>query len=192
MKGATHMKTFEQPVERDRRKAPEGHRTASQEALLRSLEVTPGIGKDQGDFTYKMNSLLANEFALFTKTLKYHWNVQGPRFHSMHEFLDEQYNQLLKAVDGVAERIREIGQVPIGTLHEATRFSNIEERPGFQPEADQMLSNLVTGHEKVANQIREMIGDLQSQGTDPGTEDFLTSLLKQHEDMIWMLKSHIH
>jgi len=167
-------KTFDRSVER-----------ASALAALKTEQV--GAEK----FVDRMNSLLANEFSIFTKTLKYHWNVTGPRFHSMHEFLDEQYNDLLGIIDDVAERIREVDGTPIGTLQEMSSFSVISEHPGRNPETTEMIEELVKGHEMISTQIRDMLGNFDSTWNDPGSEDFLTGLLKKHEQMAWMLKSHV-
>ncbi|MCB0391679.1 MAG: DNA starvation/stationary phase protection protein [Bdellovibrionales bacterium] len=139
-----------------------------------------------------LNSLLANEFTLFTKTLNFHWNIYGPSFHSVHKFLDNQYHDLLKIIDGVAERIREIGSHPIGTLEEIKDSTNLVEHPGLQPNPLNMIADLMTDHETIDLQIREILHDLDnSLIEDPGTYDFLTKLIKKHEEMTWMLKSHL-
>ena len=53
--------------------------------------------------------LLADEFVLYTKTRNAHWNVEGPDFHSMHIFFEQQYEALDETMDSVAERMRQIG-----------------------------------------------------------------------------------
>tara|TARA_B100000749_G_scaffold280771_1_gene278675 strand:- start:175634 stop:176170 length:537 start_codon:yes stop_codon:yes gene_type:complete len=138
----------------------------------------------------RLNDLLANEFSLFTKTLNYHWNVKGPRFHSIHEFLDEQYHDLLKVVDAVAERVREIGGQPMGTLAELEKHSSHSERPKKVPDATTMLQDLTSDHESICMQIQSQLKELDGE-SDPGTEDFLGSLIKKHEEMCWMLRSHL-
>ena len=41
-----------------------------------------------------LNTLLSDEYMLYTKTRNYHWNVVGPQFHDLHKFFEEQYNEL--------------------------------------------------------------------------------------------------
>jgi starvation-inducible DNA-binding protein len=53
-----------------------------------------------------LNTLLADEYLLYTKTRNYHWNVVGPQFNDLHKFFEAQYNELNKIVDDVAERSR--------------------------------------------------------------------------------------
>lgn len=33
-----------------------------------------------------LNTLLADEYLLYTKTRNYHWNVVGPQFNDLHKF----------------------------------------------------------------------------------------------------------
>ena len=51
--------------------------------------------------------LLADTYTLYLKTHNYHWNVTGPLFNTLHSMFEEQYTELAKAVDEIAERIRE-------------------------------------------------------------------------------------
>src|SRR5918911_382345 len=77
-----------------------------------------------------LNMRLCDEYVLYTKTRKYHWNVIGPRFHQLHEFFKEQYEILDEMADDVAERARQLGGKSLGTLDEFMRLSTIEEDPG--------------------------------------------------------------
>ncbi len=54
----------------------------------------------------QLEKLLADTYALYGKTHAYHWNVEGPRFHSLHTMFEEQYRELWAALDEIAERIR--------------------------------------------------------------------------------------
>ena len=160
-------------------------------------EIRPNKGYSEPDKSVEravecLNSLLANEFTVFTKTLNFHWNVTGPRFHSIHQFLDDQYHDLLKIVDDVAERIRKIGGNPIGTLTEMKKGNSLIERPGVQPDTSNMIADMMSDHESIQSQIKTILIEIEQRPeNDPGTEDFLTSLLKKHEEMAWMLKAHI-
>ena len=56
-----------------------------------------------------LNTLLSDEYVLYTKTRNYHWNVVGPRFNDLHKFFEAQYETLNEIVDAVAERTRAVG-----------------------------------------------------------------------------------
>src|SRR4051812_37599284 len=53
-----------------------------------------------------LNTVLADEFVLYAKTRRFHWNVEGVHFAQLHQLFEQQYEQLAQAIDGVAERAR--------------------------------------------------------------------------------------
>ena len=69
-----------------------------------------------------LNTLLSDEYVLYTKTRNYHWNVVGPQFTELHEFFEEQYNELNLIIDDVAERTRALGSNALGTVAEFSFF----------------------------------------------------------------------
>lgn len=138
-----------------------------------------------------INTLLADEFSLFTKTLNFHWNITGKRFHFLHSFLEEQYRALLEVMDDVAERVRILGERPLSTISEMYTAATIDESPGKVPNADRMLNELLRDHMTIQMNIKEALLTEGLFDEDPSTEDFLTGLLGKHEKMSWMLKSHI-
>lgn len=138
-----------------------------------------------------LNRVLADQHVLFAKTRKYHWNVTGRQFHSLHELLEEQYAQLAAASDEVAERARALGHPAIGTLREFLDCATLGEQPGDNPEAMQMVANLVADHEAVIRQLRSDVDATESEYNDSGTSDFLTGLMEQHEKMAWMLRAFL-
>ena len=44
---------------------------------------------------------------------------------------------------------------------------------------------------KIQSDLKEIIQDEDMFKRDPGSEDFLVSLLQKHENSSWMLKSHL-
>ena len=52
-----------------------------------------------------LNRDLANFYLLLIKTKKYHWDVVGPQFRTLHTLWEEQYNSITKNIDATAERI---------------------------------------------------------------------------------------
>ncbi|MAF92758.1 MAG: DNA starvation/stationary phase protection protein [Bdellovibrionota bacterium] len=162
-------------------------------SFIKKTKASPKLAVDKSTATTVdyLNSLLANEFSLFTKTLNYHWNITGPRFHSMHEFLDEQYHSLLEVVDEVAERIRQLDAFPNGTLKNFDKKSVLDNLNDSSPQTSTMISDLVNDHETIDEQIKLILKSLEKNGDDPATEDLLGGLSKKHEEMKWMLKSHL-
>lgn len=137
-----------------------------------------------------LNNRLADTFILYTKTRKYHWNVTGVHFGQLHEFFEEQYTQLEENMDLIAERVRKIGGISIGTVTEMKQCSTLTEEPGINPIAFDMLRDLLDDHEEVIRSLREDV-DTTDELHDIGTNDFLTGIMEEHEKMAWMLRAHV-
>ncbi len=142
------------------------------------------------EITEQLNKLLANEYVLYTKTLKYHWNVKGKHFGSLHTLFEKQYLQLFETIDDVAERITTLGGNAYGSLQEFLNNSTISEQPGSTSDEKTMITQLIGDHEIIIKQIREHI-DIAIEIRDEGTNNFLGSLLEKHEKIAWMLRTHL-
>src|SRR5258706_14757973 len=108
--------------------------------------MNPNLGineKDREGVVKIMNTLLADEYVLYTKTRNYHWNVVGPQFNDLHKFFEGQYEELNDIVDDVAERARAIGGPPAGTLAGVLDLARVKERPGDRPAAAKMIATLL-------------------------------------------------
>jgi starvation-inducible DNA-binding protein len=138
-----------------------------------------------------LNTLLADEYVLYTKTRNYHWNVLGPQFNDLHRFFESQYNALSEAVDDVAERARSLGGRAAATLAEFLKQARLKERPGQYPEAREMIGDLLADHEAVIRTLRADLETCAEEHGDMGTSDFLTGLMERHEKMAWMLRSSL-
>ena len=59
------------------------------------MKARIGIGeKETANLGKILNTLLADEFVLYTKTRRFHWNVVGSDFGELHKFFEEQYEAL--------------------------------------------------------------------------------------------------
>ena len=137
-----------------------------------------------------LNTLLANEFVLYAKTLKYHWNVVGRNFGPLHKLFNDQYEAILEIVDSTAERVRALDFIAYGTLKEFIDNTNLKEEPGKNPNDMGMIKNLLHDHEAIIRQIREDI-TFTNQVNDMGTNNYLCDLIEKHEKMAWMLRAHL-
>lgn len=138
-----------------------------------------------------LNTLLADEYVLYTKTRNYHWNVVGKDFKERHEFFQEQYEKLDEMIDEIAERTRQLGGLSIATLNEFIQIANLKENPGEYPSDIKMISNLLKDHESTIKFLRKSAKDCDEEYNDSGTNDFLIGLMEIHEKMAWMLRTHL-
>ena len=116
-----------------------------------------------------------------------HWNVVGPAFKPVHEFLDELVDEYRGWYDDVAERLTAIGVSPDGrlaTVSDGTPLATLP--PG--PLADQAV--VVAMDERVtlvAARIRERADRIAD---DLATQDLLIEILRGLEKQRWMIRAH--
>lgn len=156
--------------------------------------MDPQIGikeEDLAGVAHALCKILADEFVLFTKTKKAHWNVEGPNFHSMHLFFEYQYKELEVIVDSVAERIRTLGHFAPASLKEYLSLTQLSEESREKNDSLGYIKELLSDHQSILILLRENIKKFSSVWSDLGTSDYITGLLETHEKMAWMLRSHI-
>ena len=156
--------------------------------------MEPNIGiasSDRAGVVGVLNTLLADEYVLYTKTRNYHWNVVSPRFNDLHKFFESQYEAIDELIDDVAERARTLGGHAVGTLAEFKQLGRIKEEPGRRPAARQMLQDLLADHEAIVQVLRKDLQTAMDKHGDAGTSDFLTGLMERHEKMAWMLRAFL-
>ena len=134
-----------------------------------------------------LSRVLADTYTLYLKTHNYHWNVTGPLFNTLHLMFETQYNELWIAVDLIAERIRSLGEFAPGSYAQFGSLTSIDEADGI-PSAEEMIADLVKGHETVARTAREIFPTVDEARDEP-TADLLTQRLQAHEKTAWMLRS---
>lgn len=137
-----------------------------------------------------LNELLADELLLAAKTKKFHWNVTGPHFNTLHEMFDAQYAELSPQIDELAERVRALGVKSIGGLSEAAKLSALKDSTG-DPDYKEMLKEILADHETVIRRLREAITECDETHNDVNSADLLTTQMEWHEKTAWMLRSQL-
>ena len=156
-----------------------------------SAEIIQTVSKSHKVFVFALNSVLANEYLLFNKTLNYYWNITSPNFQGQHTFLGEQYKQILDIMDDLAERVRVLNERPNITIKSMFSRSEGKDNQEKTPSSENMFRNLLREHTDIQSQLKEIIAETKTFMHDPGTSDLLTSVLLKHEKMSWMIRSHI-
>jgi starvation-inducible DNA-binding protein len=135
-----------------------------------------------------LNGVLADTYVLYQKTHAYHWNVTGAQFHTLHTMFEEQYREMWAALDEIAERVRAIGHFAPASGKAFSKLATIDSADAEPPAADQMLKNLLEGHETLIRRAREAL-DTAGEANDAASEDLLTVRIQTHEKTAWMLRS---
>ncbi len=137
----------------------------------------------------KLAGILGDTYVLAVKTHGYHWNVTGIGFAGLHAFFEAQYDDLIKAADEIAERIRALGMMPDGSM-EAFLQNTVLKEAGPKPmKAMDMLKDLLASHKLLRDRLveaEEMADDID----DLVTQDLLVGRMAVHEKTVWMIRSH--
>jgi len=143
--------------------------------------------KDRDEIIEGLSRTLADTYTLYLETHRYHWNVTGKMFQTLHDMFEVQYRDMWNAIDDLAERIRTLGAYAPGTYQQFARLSSIEVHDDVPP-ALTMVRNLVNGHETLIRTARAALSRAEK-SEDQGTVDLLTQRVQVHEKTAWMLRS---
>ncbi|MBL7737101.1 MAG: DNA starvation/stationary phase protection protein [Chitinophagaceae bacterium] len=155
------------------------------------MKTNIGISeKNTKEVAVILNQLLADEHVLYIKTRNYHWNIEGRNFMELHKFYETLYTELTELIDEIAERVRKIGHYAEGRLKDFIKLASLEEEDYTNDQLVQ-IKNLLDDHETIARAVRKNINKVEEEYKDAGTADFLTGLLKQHEQWAWMLRVYL-
>jgi len=163
-------------------------------AVATKKDVNPKVGIKQNNreaVVDMLNPLLADQVMLYTKLRKFHWNVVGPNFRPLHDLFEEQYSALEVMIDDVAERIRALGGIAIGTISEFSENTSLQESPGENPSATDMLRELLSDSETIIKETRVAANRAADNYDDTASENMLADMLEQQEKMAWMLRAHL-
>lgn len=157
------------------------------------MKTNIGISKDnRAKVAEHLGKILADEYVLYTKTQRAHWNLEGIDFHTKHVFFEDHYNQIKEFIDNVAERIRKIGHYSPATLKQFLELTHLTEEHSGDNSSASYIKTLLEDHDVIIIELRKMIPVIEDDLNDVGTADFLTGLIQEHEEMAWMLRAHLN
>ncbi len=158
------------------------------DATIQNEDIDTGIEtKDISILATALENALADSYVLYLQTQGVHWNVVGPAFYSVHKLTEEQYEDLAKSIDEIAERIRALGQTAPSSFGEFAKIAILSSKPQKQSAA-QMIESLIENNEKIALRLRKAVA-VAEDVEDVFTADMLTARIGAHEQAAWMLRS---
>lgn len=158
---------------------------------MKNTKISIGLSNEQlKTSTDILSTVLADEFTLYTKTRKFHWNVAGESFMELHKLFEDQYKEIEEVIDEVAERIGKLGSSTIGTMSQFLEITRLKESPSEYPARMKMIEELLADNETIIKSIRKDVEECDESG-DAGTTDFLTAIMKQHETIAWTLRRYL-
>jgi len=137
-----------------------------------------------------LNARLAEAIDLALITKQAHWNLKGPTFIAVHEFLDEVREDIDEHVDIVAERVAQLDGVALGTVQAVSKATSLPPYPTDIRKVEDHLKALVEHFGLVSKSAREAI-DTADEAGDADTADILTAYSRALDKNLWFLKSHL-
>jgi starvation-inducible DNA-binding protein len=153
-----------------------------------NIEISP---ENMKKVATMLNTSLADEYLLYTKTRNAHWNVQGKNFMELHKLFEGQYTALEIIIDDTAERVRSLGHFALGSLKNFLQVTRLSEQNDDFNNQDHIIQTLLQDHESLIRSLRKEITVVGDELKDLGTADFMTGLMEQHEKISWMLRSYL-
>ena len=133
-----------------------------------------------------LNGLVADCFALYTKTKNFHWHVSGPHFRDYHLLMDEQAAEIFATIDDLAERVRKLGARTIHSIGEIAKLQSIKDNDkDFVTPAD-MLRELMEDNKTIIKAMRKA-HDVADKHEDVATASILENYIDAAEKRNWFL-----
>ncbi|WP_258096041.1 DNA starvation/stationary phase protection protein [Salinibacter sp. 10B] len=129
----------------------------------------------------KLDEIQCTLWTLYHQYHKHHWLVEGPQFRDLHHFLEENYEEVHKYVDRIAERITALGGIPTSSPANQAELSHVEHEPEGTYRLRAMLEHDLEGERILSVLVRETI-DVALEHGDHGTKRELEKVLTKAED----------
>jgi len=161
-------------------------KSAPAKAASRLATQTDLSGNAIPEIAEALNGLVADSYALYTKTKNFHWHVSGPHFRDYHLLFDEQAAEIFASIDDLAERVRKIGAKTVHSIGEISRLQSIKDNDkDFVSPAD-MLAELMSDNKQVIKRMRAA-HEIADKHDDVATASILENFIDQAEKRNWFL-----
>lgn len=138
------------------------------------------------EITQALNGLIADSFALYTKTKNFHWHVSGPHFRDYHLLFDEQATEIFATIDDLAERVRKLGARTLHSVGEIAKLQTIPDNDKDFVSPSEMLSELMNDNKHVIKRMR-LAHEIADKHEDVATASILENFIDAAEKRNWFL-----
>jgi len=161
-------------------------KSAPSKANFRLATQTDLSGNAIPEIADALNGLVADSYALYTKTKNFHWHVSGPHFRDYHLLFDDQASEIFATVDDLAERVRKLGAKTIHSIGEIARLSTIKDNDKDYVAPADMLVELMNDNKTVIKRMRAT-HEIADRHDDVATASILENFIDQAEKRNWFL-----
>ncbi len=133
-----------------------------------------------------LRTVLTDGIDLHSQIKVAHWNIKGPQFAALHPLFDTFATDAAAQNDEIAERIRTLGELAIGTARHVAKNSRLPDYPQDltkDMEHVQLLAERIGAWLVGARAAR----DVAVEHKDDDTMDLLTGMIQAFEKHAWFL-----
>ncbi|ASZ09983.1 DNA starvation/stationary phase protection protein [Chitinophaga pendula] len=146
--------------------------------------------KTSKELAEKLNVLLSAYQVFYMNTRGFHWNIKGDKFFTLHVKFEEIYTDALAKIDEIAERILTLGFTPTHTFSDYVSHSSIREIKN-EGKDTACVQAIVAGLQTLIEIERE-VSALSNEVGDDGTNDLITTYIREQEKLVWMYNAYLH
>lgn len=153
---------------------------------------TTNIGlekKTSKELAEKLNVLLATYQLFYMNVRGFHWNIRGDKFFTLHAKFEELYTDALVKIDELAERILTLGFTPTHAFSDYIEQSVITEVK--QEGKDTACVQHVLSGLQTLIEIEREVSALSDEVGDDGTNDLITTYIREQEKLVWMYNAYL-
>lgn len=135
----------------------------------------------------KLDVYLSNLLVGNVKLHNLHWNVVGPQFKSVHEYLEVLYDDFFEKYDEVAEYQKQIGKYPVASVKDYLELTTVEELES----KDASVKDSINYAKELLERQKELALEIIEEADE---EDFvLSNMMEDHitgyNKEIWFMES---
>lgn len=119
-----------------------------------------------------------------------HWNIKGPQFAALHPLFDTFATDLALLNDGLAERIRTLGSLAVGTARHVAKNSRL---PDYPQDVTRDMEHVKLLAERIGAWLAGVRGarEIALEHKDDDTVDALTGMVTMFEKHAWFLHASL-
>lgn len=137
----------------------------------------------------KLNKLAATLHVYYSNLRGFHWHVEGKSFFTFHEELEKMYDAEAERIDEVAERVLQLGGVPVRLFGEIEKLSAIKQT-GVISCSNEISKNLLETI-AVLISLEKEIFTLADDNNDDVTAGMMSGYIAGQEKLAWMLTAFL-
>ena len=140
------------------------------------------------ELAVKVNGYLANVAVSYVKLHNLHWNVVGPQFKAVHEYLESIYDAYAAVLDAVAELLKMQDEMPLSRMSDYLAAASIKEIEAREYSVEESIQIVLADMEEMKAQAAD-IRALADEDDNFPVVNMMEDNLAEYSKNIWFLKS---